>query len=101
MSTRWSPVLHALAATLGTLPVALFANACIARFLPLSADTRFAMAYVALMPTWLSAMCWAFLAKSTLRVWLVCLVATALLAGLSYGVPRDHAPFAVTEPCRP
>lgn len=88
-TSRWSALMHALAAIVGTLPVALFANACIARFLPLSAETRFAVAYAALIPTWLIAMCWAWLARSPLRVWLICLIATALLAGLTYGIPVE------------
>jgi len=93
--SRNASVMLALAAILGTLPVALFANACIARFAPLSAEARFALAYTAVIPTWLVAMCFAWLVKSALRVWLICLVLTALLAGLTYGVPATTAAAAI------
>jgi hypothetical protein len=92
--TRYEPcrkaAWRALAAILGTLPVALFANACIARFAPLSADTRFALAYAAVIPTWLCAMCWAWLAQSTSRLWIICLTASVLLIGVVYGVPHHE-----------
>jgi hypothetical protein len=80
--------LRVLAALAGTLPVALLASAALARFLPLSEDTRFAIGFTAAIPLWITAMCFAFLARSGERAWAVCIAATVLLAALSYGVPQ-------------
>jgi hypothetical protein len=75
-----------LAATLGTLPIALLGSAALARFLPLSADARFATGFGLAIPFWVAAMCVALLAKSGSRALLVCLAATAALVALVFGI---------------
>lgn len=80
----WS---HTLAATLGTLPVALLASAALARFLPVSADLRYALAFTAVIPLWVLAMCVAFLARRSARSWACCAALTVALGTLVYGVP--------------
>ena len=77
-----------LAATLGTLPLALLLSACIARFLPLSPDARYALAFGLVIPSWLAAMCLVVLVRSGARSLMLCAALTALLAGLVYGVPH-------------
>lgn len=69
----WSRI---VAAICGTLPAALLASACLARFLPLSEDARFATGFVLAVPIWIALMCSAFLARSGLRAW-------AALGGIS------------------
>lgn len=81
----WS---RTLAATLGTLPVALLAGAALARFLPVSADTRYALAFSAVIPLWVLAMCVAFLAHASARAWLACAALALTLGALVYGVPH-------------
>jgi hypothetical protein len=80
--------LRVLAALAGTLPLALFASAALARFLPLSEDTRFAIGFTLAIPLWITAMSFAFLARSAARAWAACLTATAVFAALVYGVPQ-------------
>lgn len=80
----WS---RSLAATLGTLPVVLLASAALARFLPVSADARYALAFISVIPFWVLAMCVAFLAQRSVRVWLVCAALALALGALVYGVP--------------
>lgn len=92
-SARADRALVLLASVLGTLPVALFGAACVARFLPVSADTRFALAYLAVVPFWVVGMCFAFLARRGWMVLALCLVVAALLAALCYDVP--HAASAI------
>ena len=75
-----------LAVTLGTLPVALFGSAALARFLPLSADARFATGFGLAIPLWVAAMCVALLARSGTRALLICLASSAALAALVFGV---------------
>ena len=75
-------------ATLGTLPVALLSSACLARFLPLSADARYALAFSTAIPIWLTAMCVIFLARSGKRSALACLVASSALATMVFAVPH-------------
>jgi hypothetical protein len=75
------------AAIFGTLPVAVLGCAALARFLPCSEDSRFAIAFAALVPSWLLGMCWAFVAQSGRRAWLLCLSLALLLAAVVYGVP--------------
>jgi hypothetical protein len=80
--------LRVLAALAGTLPVALLASACLARFLPLSEDTRFAIGFTAVIPLWVTAMCFTFLARSGTRAWGACIGSSLLFAALVYGVPQ-------------
>lgn len=86
--TRLDLVLRIIAATLGTLPVALLTSACIARFAPLSPDLRFAIAYAALVPLWVSAMCVAFLARRGAHALFACALVSALLALCVWGAPH-------------
>lgn len=76
-----------LASTLGTLPVALLTSALLARFLPVSADARFAIGFALAIPLWVTAMCVALLARRGTRALWLCLGATALLALLVLAVP--------------
>jgi hypothetical protein len=85
-SSRFDTAVLVLAATLGTLPIALLGSAALARFLPLSADARFATAFGLAIPLWVAAMCVALLAKSGTRALLVCLAASATLAALVLGI---------------
>jgi len=78
--------LRILAAILGTLPVALLGSACLARFLPLSEDARFAIGLTAAIPLWITGMCFAYLARSGARAWLVCLLTCAAMAVVVYGI---------------
>ena len=75
------------AATLGTLPVALLFSATLARHLPMTADARYAIAFLAVIPTWLTSMCLAFLAGSHLSAWSWCVACCTLLAGVVFGLP--------------
>jgi len=75
-----------LAATLGTLPIALLGSAALARFLPLSADARFATGFGLAIPLWVAAMCVVLLARSGSRALLMCLAASAALAALVFGI---------------
>lgn len=84
-STRaagWDTALRTVAAMVGTLPVALLVAACLARYLPCSADLRYAAAFVVLIPTWIGGMCAAFLARSGARACVACLGVSVLLAML-------------------
>lgn len=87
MSPRVDAWLRSLAALVGTLPAALFGSVALARFLPLSDDTRFAIGFSLVIPLWVTAMCLAFLATNGARAWRVCLGVTAFFVALVYGVP--------------
>jgi hypothetical protein len=80
--------LRLLAALLGTLPVAVLAGACLARFVSLPEDARFILGFTLVIPLWVTAMCFAFLSRSAVRVWVVCAVLGAMLGALAYGVPQ-------------
>lgn len=83
--SRLDAALRVVAALLGTLPLAALVSVCLARHLPLSRDAAFAIAYVALIPTWITAMCLAFLARSGLRCLLLCAALSGLLAAVALG----------------
>jgi hypothetical protein len=83
---RLDTALLVLAATLGTLPIALFVGALLARFLPVSADARFALGFGLTIPTWLAIMCVALLARSGARAFCICGAASMVLAVLVFGV---------------
>lgn len=85
-SSHSNATLCTLAALFGTLPVALLAAAALGRFLPLSADARFALAFLLVIPLWIAAMCVAFLARRGAQAWAWCIGLSALLAALVYGV---------------
>lgn len=84
--SRWNTIACTLAALFGTLPVALFAAAAIGRFLPLSADARFALAFLLVIPLWIAAMCVAFLTKNGARAWACCITLSVLLGTLVYAL---------------
>jgi hypothetical protein len=74
------------AATLGTAAVSLLASICLARFLPLEAEARFAVGFTLAIPIWLASMCLGFLARTGGRAWLWCLVLALLLGMLAFGI---------------
>lgn len=76
-----------LVAAFGTVFPVLLGAACVARLAPVSPDLRFALALVLLVPAWLAAVCTALLARSAARALAGCLIASALLALLTYGAP--------------
>jgi hypothetical protein len=88
MNPRLDAWLRVLSALAGTLPVAVLTSVCLARFLPLSEDARFAWGYTALIPLWITAMCIAFLSRSGALALAVCVGVSGLLSILVYGVPR-------------
>jgi hypothetical protein len=85
-SARLQTVLLIAATTLGSLPVALLASAALARFLPVSADARFAIGFGAAIPSWLTVMCITLLAKQAGRALLMCLAVSGGLAALLFGI---------------
>ncbi|WP_438025469.1 hypothetical protein [Sorangium sp. So ce233] len=80
--------LRVLAALVGTLPVAVLAGVCLARFAPLSEGARGTLGFALVVPLWAAAMCVAFLARSAARAWGVCAALSAVLLALSYAVPQ-------------
>lgn len=87
-STRIDGTLRVVAALAGTLPPALLLAVCLARFLPWTQESRFALGYTLAIPLWVAAACGAFLAKSGARAWSFCVVTSLLFAALAYGVPH-------------
>jgi hypothetical protein len=83
---RLDTALLVLAATLGTLPIALFVGAILARFLPVSADARFALGFGLTIPVWLAAMCAALLARSGARALCICAATSMVLGALVFGI---------------
>ena len=75
-----------LSVTLGTLPVALLASAAVARFLPVSADARYAAGFGLAIPLWQLGMCVALLARRGASVLGVCFTLSAALAALVFGI---------------
>ena len=67
--------------------VSLLASICLARFLPLDAEARFAIGFTLAIPIWIAAMCLGFLARDGVRAWLWCAGLGLLLGGLAYGIP--------------
>jgi hypothetical protein len=72
-------VLRTTVALVGTLPCAVLSGICIARWLPIAEDVRFALGFTIVIPLWIAAICIAALAKSGVRALLVC---AALTIGL-------------------
>lgn len=87
LSPRWELGLRISAATLGTACVSLLASLCLARFLPLDAEARFAIGFTLAIPIWIAAMCIAFLARDGVRAWLWCAGLGLLLGAWAYGIP--------------
>lgn len=84
--STFDTALLVFASTLGALPVALLASALLARFLPLSADARFAVGFGLAVPTWVSVMCLTLLAETGRRALLICLGVGGLLAAVLFGI---------------
>jgi hypothetical protein len=87
VSGRLDSVLRVLASIAGTLPVAVLAALCFARFLPGSESLRLTLSFTLAPLVWIGATCLVFLARSATRAWLPCLALSALFAALAYGVP--------------
>lgn len=85
---RMGTWLRIVAALVGTLPAALLASISLARFLPFSESTRFALGFAAVVPFWVALMCLTFLARSSARAWAALASVSAVLAALVYLVPR-------------
>ncbi|AUX48186.1 hypothetical protein SOCE26_097170 [Sorangium cellulosum] len=85
---RLEAALRALAALVGTLPIAVLGGACLSRFAPLTEEARFILGYALAIPLWVAAMCLAFLARTAARAWAVCAAISVMLAALTYGVPQ-------------
>ena len=83
---RFDTALLIIATVLGSLPIALLTSAALARFLPLSPDARFALAFGLAIPSWVTIMCVTLLARNGLRALLVCAGVSAALAALVFGV---------------
>lgn len=83
---RFSALLRVVGALVATLPAALFAAVCLARWLPGDPELRLMLGLMLAIPLWLLAMCSAFLAREGGRVWLWCGAATLVFGGLAYGV---------------
>jgi hypothetical protein len=66
----------------------LLGSACLARFLPLTEDTRFAIGFAAAIPTWVVLMCVTFLAKRSAFAWGVLAGISSALAAALYLAPR-------------
>jgi hypothetical protein len=84
---RLDRVLVVSASLLGTLPMAVLASACVARFLPFSPEARLAFGLALAVPFWVAAMCSVFLARSAARAWGLCVSGSVLLAAIAYGLP--------------
>ena len=89
---RLDATLRVLAALLGTMPVAVLAAVCLARFLPFAEATRFTLGFTLAFPLWLACMCVAFLARSGARAWGWCLGVSAALAVLASGLGMTGHP---------
>lgn len=74
-------VSRTLAATLGTIPVALALGIALACALPLPTSLSLTVGSYSVFPIWVTAACFSFLARSARRAWLS-LLWTLLLAAL-------------------
>lgn len=73
-----------IAATVGSLPIALFGSVCIGRFLPLAEATRFVVGFTLAIPLWVALMCVLFLSQDAKRTWLLCVAGGLALWSLGY-----------------
>jgi hypothetical protein len=78
--------LRALAALVGTLPLAVLSSVCLARFAPFAEGTRFLLGASLVAPLWILTMCLAFLTRAPWRFWGVCGVLCAVQGALAYAV---------------
>jgi hypothetical protein len=88
LETKTQATLRWSAALVGTLPGALFAMVCLARFLPFSESMRFTLGFTLGVPLWVTAMCVTLLAASGTRAWLACLGAALVLGVLALAIPH-------------
>lgn len=75
------------AALVGSLPPAMFASVCLARFLPCAEDVRVAVGFAAPLPLWVATMCAAFVARTGARAWALCAALSVAFGALALGVP--------------
>lgn len=68
------------AALVGTLGVSLLAVGALAAHLPMAADLRFAIAFFAFVPMWVTAMTLTFMTRRGWLAWLLCVIAMIILA---------------------
>jgi hypothetical protein len=73
---------RATAAILGTVAPVWLCTVALARLLPISEAARGSIGMLLPLPLWVTAMCFAFLSRSGLRSWLLCLGATAVFAAV-------------------
>jgi hypothetical protein len=71
---RLDAIARVAAAIAGTLPPSLLATNALALYLPASPSIRFAIAYFAFVPLWITAMTCTFLVR---RGWLACAICAA------------------------
>ena len=76
-----------VARILATLPLSLFTCTALARFLPVSADARYALGFALAIPLWIVAMDLTLIAKSGAWALLTCLLLSSALAAMVLGVP--------------
>jgi hypothetical protein len=83
--SRIGGVVCGVAATGSCVAFSLLSCACLARFLPLSPDARFAVGFVSLIPILLVTTCFSFIAKQA--VLFTMLIGSLVLAALLYTTP--------------
>lgn len=69
-----------LAASVGSMPVAIAIGIALTLALPLSANVRLTVGSYAVFPVWVTVACFAFLAPNARRAWLLLLTALVLAA---------------------
>jgi hypothetical protein len=87
VADRIIAALRIAAALVGTLPVAVLAAICVAKYAPLDAEPRFVAGFLLVIPLWVAAICWVFLARGAARAWLACGLAALVLAALVCALP--------------
>jgi len=85
---RLAIALRVLAAVAGTLPVAILGALCAARFLPVPEELRFVLGSTLLIPSWVAAMCVAFLSQDAARAWIWCASLALILGVVVFVIPR-------------
>ena len=88
ISSRWDVTARVLAAILGGYALAYAATAFLSVYLPLVRSDRVVFASLSCFAVYTVAILYAFAARSALRVWLVLVGATALMALAAY-LPSD------------
>ena len=82
---RLHEALRVTGALVATLPPAVLAAVCLARWVPGDAELRFMLGLTLAIPFWVLAACRAFLAHGGGRVWLCSGIAALVFGGLAYG----------------